>query len=287
MMKYADHVYLSADDRLNLYARFYRGNGPTLLMMHGLTRNSADFEPLIEALDGKYQVIAVDQRGRGRSDHDPEPGNYSPAVYAADMFRLLDELAIGKAVLIGTSMGGLIAMVMAAMAPHRVSGLILNDIGPDVEQSGLDRIQAYVGALEPFANWEAAAAHCKRINIDAFTDVDDGFWMEFARHTCTQMTDGRVGFAYDPSISEGFSDGSANVAPPDLWPMWDLLAAIPLLSIRGAISDILSARTVAEMQRRHPDNFTAIEIPNRGHAPMLDEPEALAAIDLFLQSLES
>ena len=287
MMTYADHFFRSADGRLDLYARVYAGSGPTLLMMHGLTRNSADFEPLIEALDGKYQVLAVDQRGRGRSDHDPDPGNYNPAVYAADMFRLLDQLAIEKAVLIGTSMGGLIAMVMAAMAPDRASGLILNDIGPDVEPSGLARIQSYVGALEPFANWQAAAAHCKRINIDAFTDVDDGFWMEFARHTCIQRPDGRIQLAYDPSISEGFSDDSPNVAPPDLWPMWDLLGKIPVLSIRGALSDILSARTVAEMQRRHSQDFTAVDIPNRGHAPMLDEPAALAAINAFLQSLES
>jgi pimeloyl-ACP methyl ester carboxylesterase len=287
MMKYADHVYRSADDRLDLYARIYDAEGPPLLLMHGLTRNSADFEALAGHLAGKYQLTVPDQRGRGRSEHDPEPENYNPATYAADMFKLLDELAIEQVVLIGTSMGGLIAMVMAGMAPHRASGLILNDIGPDVEQSGLDRIQAYVGAREPFANWEAAAAHCKRINIDAFTDVDDGFWMEFARHTCTLRPDGRVEPAYDPSISEGFSEDSANVAPPDLWPMWDLLAAIPLLSIRGATSDILSARTVAEMQRRHPHNFTAIEIQNRGHAPMLDEPDALVAINAFLQSLES
>jgi len=286
-MTFADHVYRSADGRLDLHARIYRGSGPALLMMHGLTRNSADFEPLIAALDGKYQVIAVDQRGRGRSDPDPEPENYNPGVYAADMFRLLDELTVEKAVLIGTSMGGLVAMTMAAMAPHRVSGLILNDIGPEVERSGLDRIQAYVGALEPFADWTAAAAHCRQINRDAFPDVDEGFWMTFARQTCTQLPDGRVRPAYDPAISEGFSDDSPNMVPPDLWPMWDLLAAIPLLSIRGAISDILSARTVAEMRRRHPHHFTAVEIPNRGHAPMLDEPEALAAIDGFLRSLDA
>ncbi len=287
MMKYADHFFRSADGRLDLYARIYAGHGPTLLMMHGLTRNSADFETLIEALEGRYRVIAVDQRGRGRSEHDPEPENYNPQVYTADMFALLDELAVDQAVLIGTSMGGLIAMMMAAMAPHRASGLILNDIGPDVEQSGLDRIQSYVGALEPFADWEAAAAHCKRINSDVFADVDDDFWIEFARHTCTALPDGRIGLAYDPSISEGFSDGSANVAPPDLWPMWDLLAAIPILSIRGAQSDILSPRTVTEMQRRHPDDFTAVDIPGRGHAPMLDEPESLDAIHAFLASLES
>ena len=285
-MQYADHFYRSADDRLDLYARIYDAEGPPLLLMHGLTRNSGDFEALAGHLAGKYRLIVPDQRGRGRSGYDPDPEHYNPAVYAADMFTLLDGLQIAKVGLIGTSMGGLIAMIMTAMNSHRTGGLILNDIGPDVEQSGLDRIQSYVGALEPFADWDAAAAHCKRINIDAFTDVAEGFWMEFARHTCTQLADGRVQLAYDPSISAGFSDDSAHVAPPDLWPMWDELAAIPVLSIRGVLSDILSTQTVMEMQRRHPHNFTAVEIPNRGHAPMLDEPEALKAIDAFLQSLE-
>ena len=286
-MKYADHFFRSADDRLTLYARIYGGEGQPLLLMHGLTRNSADFEALAEHLAGKYRLIVPDQRGRGRSEYDPQPEHYNPAVYAADMIKLLDGLAIDKAVLIGTSMGGLIAMVMAATTPDRISGLILNDIGPDVEQSGLDRIQTYVGAVKPFANWEEAAAHCKRINQDAFTGVDDSFWMAFARSTCTSMPDGCVQPAYDPSISEGFSDDSSNVAPPDLWPMWGLLTTIPVLSIRGAQSDILSARTVAAMQRCHPHDFTAVEIPNRGHAPMLDEPEALTAINAFLRSLES
>ena len=285
-MTYADHFYRSADDRLDLYARVYDAEGPPLLLMHGLTRNSADFEALAGQLAGHYKLIVPDQRGRGRSDYDPDPENYNPAIYAADMFKLLDELAIERPVLIGTSMGGLIAMIMAAMQPHRTGGMILNDIGPDVEQSGLDRIQSYVGALDPFADWEAAAAHCKRVNSDAFTDVAEGFWMDFARHTCTPLPDGRVQLAYDPAISAGFSDGSANVAPPDLWPMWDLLAAIPVLSIRGARSDILSTHTVMEMQRRHPHDFTAAEIPDRGHAPMLDEPEAIDAIDGFLRSLE-
>lgn len=286
-MEYANHLYRSADDRLDLYARIYGGDGPTLLMMHGLTRNGSDFEALIAALGPNYRCIAVDQRGRGRSAYDPEPDNYNPVVYAADMFKLLDELGVEKAVLVGTSMGGLIAMLMAAAAPHRVGGMILNDIGPEVEKSGLDRIQGYVGAIEPFADWEAAAAHCRRINSDAFVDVDDRFWMRFARHTCIELPDGCVQPAYDPAISRGFSEDSPNLVPPDLWPMWDRLSAVPVLSIRGAISDILSARTVAAMEHHHPDNFTAIEIPGRGHAPMLDEPEALAGIRSFLQSLES
>ncbi|PHR20454.1 MAG: alpha/beta hydrolase [Sphingopyxis sp.] len=286
-MKYADHAYRSADDRLTLYARVYGGEGQPLLLMHGLTRNSGDFEALADHLAGQYQLIVPDQRGRGKSEYDPQPDHYNPAVYAADMFKLLDDLAIPTAGLIGTSMGGLIAMIMAATNPHRASGLILNDIGPDVEQSGLDRIQSYVGAGEPFEDWDAAAAHCKRINGDAFVGVDDSFWMQFARHTCTALPDGRIQPAYDPAISAGFSGDSANVAPADLWPVWDLLATIPVLSIRGAMSDILSARTVAEMQRRHPQDFTAVEIPGRGHAPMLDEPEALGAIHAFLASLES
>jgi len=280
-MQYADHFFRSADDRLTLYARIYDGEGPPLLLMHGLTRNSADFEALAGHLAAKYRLIVPDQRGRGRSDYDPDPQNYTPAVYVADMFALIDGLGLGRMGLIGTSMGGLMAMMMAAIAPARFDSLILNDIGPAVEAAGLERIQSYVGTIAPFDGWQQAADHCRTVHGDSFPDYDTQEWLAFARHVCRERPDGTIGFAYDPAISDGLSGSEQTVVPPDLWAVWDQLSALPALVIRGAFSDILSPATVAEMRRRHPANFTAVEIGGRGHTPMLDEPAALAAIDRF------
>ncbi len=280
-MEYADHYYRSADDRLDLYARIYDGDGPPLLLMHGLTRNSGDFEVLAGHLAGTYKLIVPDQRGRGRSDYDPDPENYTPAVYVEDMFALVDGLKLGTMGMIGTSMGGLMAMMMAARTPDRFSSLILNDIGPAVEASGLARIQTYVGQPAIFDDWQQAADHCQAVQSDNMIGYGAQDWMAFARHTCEEMPDGKIRFAYDPAISEGLSGSEQTVIPPDLWPIWDTLSALPVLVIRGALSDILSPATVAEMERRHPDHFSAVDIENRGHTPMLDEPAALAAIDRF------
>lgn len=284
-MQHADHFFRSADDRLTLYARIYDAEGPPLLLMHGLTRNSADFEAVAGHLAGKYKLIVPDQRGRGRSDYDPDPQNYTPAVYVADMFALIDGLGLGRMGLIGTSMGGLMAMMMAAMAPARFDSLILNDIGPAVEAAGLDRIQSYVGAIAPFASWQQAADHCRTVHGNSFPGYTAQDWLAFARHVCQERSDGTIGFAYDPAISDGLSGSEQTVVPPDLWSVWDQLSALPALVIRGAFSDILSAATVAEMRRRHPANFSAVEIADRGHTPMLDEPEALVAIDRFYADL--
>ena len=285
MMKYADHVYRSADDRLDLYARIYDAEGPPLLLMHGLTRNSGDFEALAGHLAGKYQLIVPDQRGRGRSDHDPDPENYTPAVYVDDMFALIDGLKLGSIGMIGTSMGGLMAMMMAAMAPTRFNSLILNDIGPAVEATGLARIQSYIGRLAPFDSWQQAADHCRSVHGDIMIGFEAQDWLAFARHTCKETADGKISFAYDPAISEGLSGSEQTVVPPDLWAIWDQLSALPTLVVRGALSDILSPATVAEMQRRHPNQFSAVNIANRGHTPMLDEPDALEAIDRFYAEL--
>ena len=191
-MDYRAHRYASACGRLELFARDYAGpaasEAPALLLMHGLTRNSADFEPLAAhlagSLGGRYRLIVPDQRGRGRSASDPEPANYRPDVYAQDMFALLDHLRIEVAGLIGTSMGGLMAMVMAAMQPERVRAAVLNDIGPELAPEGLQRIARYVGPSEPFAGWDEAAARCASINAEAFPGFAQEQWLAFARRTC-------------------------------------------------------------------------------------------------------
>jgi len=279
MSDYASHRYPSACGRLELFARIYPGEGPPLLLMHGLTRNSADFEPLVDCLAGRYELIVPDQRGRGLSDRDPEPANYRPDVYVKDMFALLEGLGISRAGLVGTSMGGLMAMVMAALRPELVEALVLNDVGPELDPAGLKRITSYVGPAKPFANWQTAAAGCAAINADAFPEFGPGDWLAFARRTCRMRNDGLVEFAYDPAIALAFAD---LVEQPDLWPLWAALDGKPVLVLRGALSDILSVPSVARMQREHAGPFHQAEIPGRGHAPLLDEPVAVRAIRTFL-----
>ena len=305
MSDYREHRYRSACGRLDLFARDYpgpeaaggpgaradesedgspgdaSGSRPPLLLMHGLTRNSADFEPLVEHLAGRWRLIVPDQRGRGLSAHDPDPANYRVDVYASDMFALLDKLGIARAGLIGTSMGGLMAMVMAATQPERVSAIVLNDIGPELEPTGLARIATYVGGGEPFADLAAAAARTADIHREAFPDFEAADWEAFARRTCRVGEDGAAAFAYDPAIALAF-DTPDGVAPPDLWPLWQAIGDKPVLVVRGALSDLLAEATVTRMAELHPGTFEAVDVPGRGHAPLLDEPEALAAIETFL-----
>jgi pimeloyl-ACP methyl ester carboxylesterase len=279
--KFEDYFYPSADGHLQLYARDYAGEGPTLLMMHGLTRNSADFAALAEHFAERYRVVAVDQRGRGRSEYDNEPANYTPAIYCGDMLSLIVRLGLDRPVLIGTSMGGLMAMIMGAMAPDAYRGIVLNDVGPVLDQAGLDRITGYVGKTAQVTDWASAAAYCRDSNGYAFPSYGDADWIAFAHRVFREDEAGVPRLAYDPVIGEGLKGDQPSAVPPDLWPMWDALKPIPILAIRGAISDILSADTLAQMGARHP-GMEAVEVPRVGHAPMLDEPEALAAIEAFV-----
>lgn len=287
MNEYRNYTYRSSDDRLDLYARLYEGDGPPLLLMHGLTRNSSDFEGLAAHLATQYQLIVPDQRGRGNSQYDDDAENYSPQVYAQDMFALLASLHITDTTLIGTSMGGLMAMLMATARPDMFRGIVLNDIGTVLDQAGLDRIRGYVGKVAPPKNWDEAVRYTRNIIGDAFPDIeDDSFWENFARNNFEER-DGELVARYDPAIAQGISGDDATAVPPDLWPIWERLSDMPVLVIRGAVSDLLSAETVAEMAHRHPDKFSSIEVPGRGHAPMLDEDAAVEAITRFLDELYS
>ncbi|MCJ2178193.1 alpha/beta fold hydrolase [Novosphingobium album (ex Hu et al. 2023)] len=283
-MQYRDHRYRSACGRLELAARDYPAAdpaAPVLLMMHGLTRNSADFEPLAAHLAGRYRLIVPDQRGRGLSEWAPDPAQYRPDVYSQDMLALLDGLGIERAGLIGTSMGGLMAMVMNALRPGLAQAVVFNDVGPELDPAGIARIQGYVGPAGAMANWIAAAARCRAINAQAFPDYGDAEWMAFARRTCRENADGTVSFAYDPAISDSIEGDQPQTVPPDLWPLWDLLDVMPVLVVRGGLSDLLSAATERAMAQRHSGPYASVEVPRVGHAPILDEPVALAAIKAF------
>jgi pimeloyl-ACP methyl ester carboxylesterase len=284
----AEISFSSASGNLWLHAEIQGPeNAPlTVLCLHGLTRNVADFEFIAGHLSARYRVIAADQRGRGKSQWDPETANYRPTTYVADMFALLDHLAIERVAVIGTSMGGIMAMIMGAMQPARLAGLVLNDIGPEVPASGMNRLRRTLNDRKPSATWADAAVQARRLNEMAFPDYGEDQWAAFARRTYVEDRDGRPVAAFDPAILEGLNETDPSAVPPDLWAQWQLLGAIPILAIRGAVSDIISAETLSSMAARHP-NLTAVTVANRGHAPMLDEPAAVAAIDEFLKRLET
>ena len=281
---YQDHTY-AAPDQLPLYARLYSGDDSrtTLLCMHGLTRNSADFHAMLGALPD-WPAISVDQRGRGRSAYDPDSSHYRPDVYCADMFAMLDDLGVDAVIAVGTSMGGIMAMMMAAQRPELFKAAIINDIGPVVDPKGLARLGSYVGQSMSFDSWDAAIASIRAQGPTIFPDFTDADWRAFAHNVCETTDDGRVQYRYDPAIAESLKNQDEGAVPPDLWPLFDALARVPTLIIRGETSDILSADTAAKMAARQ-DTVRLETIPNRGHAPTLTEPAAIAAITSFLESL--
>lgn len=283
-MSFQDRFYHSADG-LKLYYRDYEdGPGVPVLCMHGLTRNSKDFEDLAPRLAARRRVLVPDIRGRGRSDYDPEYMNYHPGTYVDDMWRLLDEAGVPRAVLIGTSMGGLMAMVMTAMSPERVAGVVLNDVGPEIDPAGLERISAYAGKMPAVNDWQGAAEAIAAVNRAALPHLTPEDWLRFARRTFREDSAGRPVPDYDPNIGKALEEAGA--APADLWAVFDALKDVPALVIRGEISDILAQATADAMKARKPDLQIAV-VPGVGHAPMLDETAALEALDAFLTRIDS
>ncbi|WP_417482394.1 alpha/beta fold hydrolase [Maricaulis sp.] len=281
---YSDHFFATSDGP-ELHYRDYPAIGPVrgvpVLCLHGLTRNVRDFEDLAPRLAALgRRVIVASQRGRGRSDPDPQPERYQPLTYAIDMIGLLDALAIERAVFVGTSMGGLMMMIIAGQQPHRFAAAVFNDIGPEIASGGLDRIKANVSSRDPVTSWEAAAARSREANLAAFPKRadDQAFWLDFAHKTWVETGDGQIALAYDGAIVDQI-DSSA--VPPDLWPFWTPFQTIPTLLVRGGISDLLAPETVAEMKRLKPD-LGFVEVPDVGHAPFMTEPEAWAAIENFI-----
>lgn len=283
---YADRRWTSPDG-LSLYARDYApSDGPArlpVIAIHGLTRNSADFDaiaPLI-AQSGR-RVLAVDVRGRGLSDRAPDPMTYQPPNYAKDMLALMKAAGIERAVFLGTSMGGLITMAMAAIKSKVVAAAIINDVGPEVAKEGLARIAAYTGQPVEIHGWADARDYVRRNNQIAFPDRDDAFWEAFARRCFREGTEGAPVLDYDPDIAVPIRAAGAKALVPNLWPFFNRLArGRPTLLIRGETSDLLSPEIAAKMQKSAKKMWFA-EVPGVGHAPMLDEPEAKAAIFEFL-----
>jgi len=281
------HRWFTSRDGLSLYARDYPGaDGPArlpVICIHGLTRNSADFDSIATriAQTGR-RVIAVDVRGRGRSERAANPMTYQPQFYALDVIDLFEQLGIKEAVFLGTSMGGLITMALAALKPRLVAAAILNDIGPDVSRAGLARITEYAGQSVETKTWADAVAYVKQHNAVAMPHYKAADWDAFARRVFRENEAGQPVLDYDPDISVPIIAGGRKALVPNLWPFFSKLAARrPMLLIRGAISDLLDGPIAAKMRKKAP-HMGYVEVPNVGHAPMLDEPEAEAAILSFL-----
>lgn len=271
-------------DGLRLHYRDYPGRSdrPPLLCLHGLTRNARDFADFAERYSPDWRVIALDFRGRGSSDYDPFPARYTPLTYAADVVQLLDRLGVDQAVFVGTSLGGLVTMVVAATAPQRIAASILNDVGPEVNAPGIERILGYVGNDRRFRDWDEAADAIASVQSSAFERYGHDDFVRMAKRNCREEN-GEIRFDYDMAIAEPFRT-KGPVPKVDMWPLFKALGAKPLLVVRGERSDLLSAASLEKMHEAAP-TMKSVVVPAVGHAPMLDEPEAAAAIDAFLDSL--
>jgi pimeloyl-ACP methyl ester carboxylesterase len=276
--------YAAVADGLRLHYRDYPGTDgkPPLLCLHGLTRNARDFADFAERYSPRRRVIVPDFRGRGLSDYDPLPARYTPLTYAADVLQLLDQLMIEQAVFVGTSLGGLVTMTVAAMAPNRIAAAILNDVGPELSTAGLERIGSYVGRGGPFSTWDEAADALVRNSGHAHPNYGHADWLKMARRVCREDR-GAIRFDYDFGIAVPFQT-KGPVPRVDMWPLFRALGNKPLLVVRGALSDLLSADALKRMHEAVPD-MKSVTVPGVGHAPMLDEPQAMAAIDAFLAGL--
>lgn len=255
------------------------GEGLPLLCLAGLTRDGRDFDYVAPHLEG-VRLIRMDYRGRGRSDWG-DPATYTIPVEGRDALELLDHLGLEKVAVLGTSRGGLIAMVLAATAKDRLSGVALNDIGPEIGSEGLDVIMGYLGRNPRWKTHDEAVAKFADA-MPAFENVPESRWREEIEKHYRETPDGLV-ITYDPKLRDAVLGDGAQPAP-DLWPLFDALKGLPLCCIRGANSDLLTAASFAEMQKRRPDMIAAL-VPGRGHIPFLDEPESLDALRRWLKML--
>jgi len=285
MTDYREHYYQSPDG-LTLYAKIYNPNqkDQTILCMHGLTRNSADFDAVAEHLSEHYRVISVDQRGRGNSEWDPDINHYTPLNYVQDMWALLDGLHIDQVALIGTSMGGLMSIMMGAEAPNRIMGIVLNDIGPQIESKGLERIKNYIGQDNSYNSWQHLADITKEIHGQVFPNYRNEDWLKMAKRTGCVGEDGMIRMNYDPALAKPVHVGQKAAIPLDLWSSFDALKGKKILTIRGELSDILSIDVLDKMARNHKGLKTHT-VPNEGHAPMMDDKATLAVIDLWAEQV--
>jgi len=281
--------YWWSNDGLRLHYRDYPGDGAPILCIPGLTRNARDFAAVADRLAGRHRMILVELRGRGESAYAKDPMTYVPLTYLQDLQALLDHLALDRFILFGTSLGGILSMLVAAtragqQSGGQVAGVLLNDVGPTLDSAGLARIRTYVGKSTSYPTWLHAARSLSESQAVAYPDYRLEEWLEMAKRLCRLTPAGRIVFDYDMAIAEPFKmpGGEAGV---DLWPALGALKPIPGLLLRGELSDILSAATADRMAAELP-LLERVDLPRIGHAPTLFEPESEAAIDRLLARID-
>lgn len=283
MSSYSDGYWWSPDG-LRLHYRDYPGGGdgrPPLLCLPGLTRNARDFEPLAGRLAGEWRLICPDMRGRAESAYAKDAMTYVPLTYLQDISRLLADLAITRFVAVGTSLGGIITMLFAATQREWLAGALLNDVGPTLDEAGLDRIRSYVGVGQSHPTWVHAARALAEANADVYPGYDLEQWLAMAKRLYRLNSGGRVVLDYDMKIAEPIR-AMGSEAGVDMWPVMQAFTGIPTLLLRGERSDLLSAPTGQRMAAAIGASAELVTVPGVGHAPALDEPESAAAIDRLL-----
>nr|VFJ48067.1 MAG: Pimeloyl-ACP methyl ester carboxylesterase [Candidatus Kentron sp. DK] len=291
MNLHEEHLIFTCRDGLSLFCRDFHDDSPAfrdrektpVLCLPGLTRNSKDFIPLARRHGGRRRFVCPDFRGRGLSAWDPDPTRYHPTTYVEDMWELLARLDIPRVVIIGTSLGGLMAMLMANLRSEAVAGIVLNDIGPEVNPLGLARVSGYVGRLSDVKDWDEATRQVREVYEIALPDLDEDAWREYTGWQYREDGTGVPRLEYDPALGDTLRDRGG--VPPDLWPLFEGLRGVPVLALRGTLSDILSQETFDRMRAVKPDT-RAVLVPDRGHVPILNEPVCIRAMDAFLDEIE-
>jgi pimeloyl-ACP methyl ester carboxylesterase len=283
--------FVTTHDGLKLHVRTFgprQAAGSPVVCLPGLARTVADFAVLAGTLasdaERPRRVVAIDYRGRGRSDYDPDPRNYNLATELADVLAVITALDLDPAVVVGTSRGGILAMLLGAARPTAMAGVVLNDIGPIIEVQGLARIKSYVGRLPETASFADAGIIFRRLFAGQFPRLTADDWIAFAKRSFREEG-GRLIPTYDVKIASTLEGVDLERPLPPLWAEFDALSALPVMVIRGANSDLLSAATVAAMRERRPD-LLAIEVPEQGHAPFLAEPEIIGRVASFIRACE-
>ena len=282
MASWTDRFWYSAEG-IRLHYRNYEGprDKPPILCIPGLTRNARDFEPVAERYAGDWRVLCVDLRGRGMSDNDPDPTRYKPQYYVADILKLLDQEGIADAIFFGTSLGGICTMLLASTDADRIAGAMLNDIGPEIDQTGIDRIGGYVGREVRFDNWEKAADVLADRNREVFPRWNRDDWERFAQRIMHETSDG-IAFQYDMRIAENFR--AATEGPQGAnWNLYESLAGRPVTILRGELSDLLAPEIAEQMVERLNGDAELVVVPDVGHTPNLEEPESQGAMDRLLK----
>lgn len=282
-----ENLYWWSRDGLRLHARDYAprdaakaAGRPPILCLAGLTRNARDYEAVAQRLSAEWRVLAVDLRGRGESGYAKDPMSYVPLVYVQDVEALLAEIGCTRYVALGTSLGGIVTMLLAGAAHEQLAGALLNDVGPEIDPAGLARIRGYVGRSNTWPTWMHAARAIAEANADVYPDYAIGEWLAMAKRLYRVNAAGRIVLDYDMKIAEPFRV-PGNEAGPDMWRALERLKGVPVTIVRGEMSDILPA-AIAERMAAELPGAELVTVPRCGHAPTLEEPVAAAAIDRLL-----